>query len=231
MAVFTAEVEDDNNLPFLDVLVTHDGTGFSTSLYRKKTFTGLNTNYVSLAPDKYKINLVRILVFRAFHICLSYSNFHNELTRIKRILSSNCFPRSITDRVLKSFLDDKFNKKPPKKVDDRTPVMVCLPFLDQYSLQVKKRLIWLIKQCYPTLKLEVIYTSPKRISSLFRFKDKLPSLICSSVVSCYKCPGCHASYYGKTTRNLVVRCREHLGIYKTCQKIKKQFFCHWGPYF
>ena len=71
-----------------------------------------------------------------------------------------------------------------------------------------------------TLKLEVIFTSPKCISSLFRFKDKFPFLICSSVVYRYKCPGCHASYYGKTTRNLVVRCREHLGINKAGQKIK-----------
>ena len=97
--------------------------------------------------------------------------------------------------------------------------MVCLPFLGQYSLLVKKRLIRLIKQCYPKLKLQVIYSSPKRIFSLFRFKDKLPSLICSSVVY-YKCPGCHASYYGKTTRNLVFRCREHLEINKAGQKIK-----------
>ena len=32
---FTVEVEEDNNFPFLDVLVTHEQTGFSTSLYRK----------------------------------------------------------------------------------------------------------------------------------------------------------------------------------------------------
>ena len=98
--------------------------------------------------------------------------------------------------------------------------MVCLPVLGQYSLQVKKRLIRLIKQCYPALKLEVIYTSPKRRSSLFRFKDKLTSLIYPDAVYCYKFPGCHASYYGKTTRNLVVRCREYLGINKAGQKIK-----------
>ena len=218
--MFTTEVEDDNNLAFLDVLVTHDGTGFSAGLYRKKTFTGIYTDYASLTPDKYKINLVCILVFRAFHICSSYSNLHNESTRITIILSFNCLPRSIIDRIIKSLLHEKSNKKPPKKFDGRTPVMVCLPFLGQYSLQVKRRLIRLIKQCYPTLKLEVIYTSPICISSLFWFKDKLPSLICSSVVYCYKCPGCHASYYGKTTHNLGVRCREHLGINKVGQKIK-----------
>ena len=68
---FTVEVEEDNNLSFLDVLVTHEQGGFSTSLYRKKTFTVLYTDYASLAPDRYKINLVRILVFSAFHICSS----------------------------------------------------------------------------------------------------------------------------------------------------------------
>ena len=217
---FTVEVEEDNNLSFLDVLVTHEQGGFSTSLYRKKTFTGLYTDYASLAPDKYKINLVRILVFRAFHICSSYISFHYELMRIKRILTENCFPRSIIDRVIKSFLDGKFGKKPPKKTDDKTPLIFCLPYLGRYTLQVKTRLIRLIKQCYPELKLEVIFTAPKRISSLFRFKDKLPSLICSSVIYRYRSPGCHASYYGKTTRNLVVRCREHLGINEAGQKIK-----------
>ena len=44
--------------------------------------------------------------------------------------------------------------------------------------------------------------------------------MCSSVVYSFKCPGCHALHYGKTTRNLVTRCREHLGINKAGQKIK-----------
>ena len=216
---FTVDIEEENKLPFLDVLVTCDETGFSTSLYRKKTFTGLYTDFASLSPDKYKVNLVRILVFRAFHICSTCSNFHNELIRIKRILADNCFPRSIIDRVIKSFLDDKFGNRPLRKKMIKLPLFYAF-FLGQYSLQLKTRIIRLIKQCYPTLKVEVIFTSPKRISSLFRFKDKLPSLICSSVVYRYKCPGCHASYYGKTTRNLVLRCREHLGINKACQRIK-----------
>ena len=51
-------------------------------------------------------------------------------------------------------------------------------------------------------------------------KEQLPSLICSSVVYYYRCPGCLASYYGKATLNLVVCCREHLGINKAGQRIK-----------
>ena len=162
------EMEDDDNLPFLDVLVTHEQTDFSTSLYRKKTITGLYTDYASLAPDKYKINLVRILVFRAFHICSTYMNFHYELIRFEIMLTENCFPRSIIDSVIKSFLDGKIGKRPPEKADDKTPLTFALPYLGHYRLQVKTRLVRLVKQFYPKLKLKVIFTPPKRISSLFR---------------------------------------------------------------
>ena len=54
----------------------------------------------------------------------------------------------------------------------------------------------------------------------FPFKDRFPALIRSSVVYQFKCPGCHALYFGKTTRHLITRCREHLGMNKAGQKIK-----------
>ena len=60
---FTAEIEAENSLPFLDVLVTREGNNLMTSLYRKKTFTGLYTDFASLAPDKYKNDLISILIY------------------------------------------------------------------------------------------------------------------------------------------------------------------------
>ena len=76
---FTVELEMDNTLPFLDVSVTHDQNSFSTSLYRKKTFTGLYTDFGTLSPNDYKVNLIKVLVYLAFHICSTYTNFHDEV--------------------------------------------------------------------------------------------------------------------------------------------------------
>ena len=117
-------------MPFLDVLVTHDNDNFSTSLYRKKTFTGLYTDFSSLAPTKYKINLIWVLVYRAFHIWSSYRNFHEEIVRIKKILTENCFPKSLTDRIIKKFLDRQFrpNPPPPQEADNKAPLLFCIPF-------------------------------------------------------------------------------------------------------
>ena len=47
-----------------------------------------------------------------------------------------------------------------------------------------------------------------------------PTLMRSSVIYKFQCPGCHASYYGKTSRNLITRCREHLGVNKAGFRIK-----------
>ena len=41
------EKEVDNKLAFLDVLVNNNPLNLQTSVFRKKTFTGLLTNYFS----------------------------------------------------------------------------------------------------------------------------------------------------------------------------------------
>ena len=44
---FTMEKEQDNKLPFLDILLTHTEQGFRSSVYRKPTFTWQYLNFNS----------------------------------------------------------------------------------------------------------------------------------------------------------------------------------------
>ena len=214
---FTAEISTDNKLPFLDTLVTFNNNSFSTDLYRKKTFTGLYSDFASLSPHIYKVNLVRSLIFRAFNICSSYLSFHIELSRIKGILKENSFPMPLIDKVIKSFLDSIFSNKSKETIvtDSKPFLFFSTPFLGSGSLHLKSKLSRLIKQCYPGYKLRVVFSTPRRLSNFFPFKDSIPKLLRSSVVYCYKCPSCNARYYGKTSRNLAIRCREHIGVTKT----------------
>ena len=50
---FTKELEENNMNSFLDVLVKRTSTAFETSVYRKKTFTGLGTSFFSFIPNPY----------------------------------------------------------------------------------------------------------------------------------------------------------------------------------
>ena len=57
---FTIEFEENDQIPFLDILIKHSKQRkLSTSVYRKKTFTGFYTKWDSFTPCKYKINLIR----------------------------------------------------------------------------------------------------------------------------------------------------------------------------
>ena len=206
---FTHEVEENNSLAFLDILVIHSGNGFATNLYRKKTFTGLYNNFESLSPSKYKVNLATVLVYRAFHICSSYVHFHDQLCNIKRFLQQNCFPKHLIDKLIKKFLDGRFIPKIRPATVSKLPVIFCLPYLGQYSLRVKKKLCKFLGSTYPHVDFQVVFQSAKHIENFFPFKDRVPAHICSSVVYKFTCSSCQATYYGKTSRHFIVRCREH----------------------
>ena len=66
---FTREVEENNQLPFLDIMIIKDKTKFLTKIYRKTTFTGQYLNYQSFCSKKRKVNLIKTLYHRAYKIC------------------------------------------------------------------------------------------------------------------------------------------------------------------
>ena len=66
---FTMEGEENGRLPFMDVLVRREMAGFTTTIYRKPTFTGLYTRWDSYCATGQKIALIRSLTQRAKKIC------------------------------------------------------------------------------------------------------------------------------------------------------------------
>ena len=66
---FTMEKEINHVLPFLDVLLDNKAPHFPvTTTYRKKTFTGVLTNFLSFTPLCYKLGLVKTLIDRIFKV-------------------------------------------------------------------------------------------------------------------------------------------------------------------
>ena len=64
---FTKE-EGNKRLPFLDLLLEKNNTKLDISVYRKPTFTGLGTNYLSACFEKYKMNTMTTLLNRDFSL-------------------------------------------------------------------------------------------------------------------------------------------------------------------
>ena len=132
-------------------------------------------------------------------------------------IAKNCYPSSLIDNIIKKFLNERFSpsNKPLNSDRNKLRVVFCIPYLGQLSFRLRNNINKLMKCYYPDLKLQFIYKSPKRLSSLFKYKDLFPTLVSSNVIYKYSCSGCNATYYGKTAKNLKVCCCEHLDITKS----------------
>ena len=86
------EIEDNDCLSFLDVLISRTDDGkIETSVYRKKTFSGLYMKNDSFVPLSFKNSLVYSLLNRTFKICSSNEIFKKEVEIVKDILLCNGF--------------------------------------------------------------------------------------------------------------------------------------------
>ena len=68
-----------------------------------------------------------------------------------------------------------------------------------------------MKEFYPQVTVRIIFKPKLTLHNLFKFKDRLPDKLQSSVVYEYKCSCCNATYIGKSKRQYRVRIFEHLG--------------------
>ena len=209
---FTSELEKDGKLPFLDVEISRSNGKFSTSVYRKPTFTGLFTHFHSFIPLAYKRSLVSCLLHRIFNLCSNYENFHVQLEVVRKLFNLNGFPSHMFDQLVRRFLNNIFEPKPVVHTAPKKTVYFCLPFTGSHSLQICTQITRLCNAAYPYLNIRFVFRSSTRISSFFPFKDKVPKFLKSGVVYLFKCRRCSASYVGQTTRHLHTRVSEHLGI-------------------
>ena len=76
---FTSEIEENGSLSSFDINISRENNKFVTSIYRRPTFSGVFTNFVSVIPDICKRGLIETLLHRSFRLCSNYENFHQEI--------------------------------------------------------------------------------------------------------------------------------------------------------
>ena len=59
---FSLEKENDGRLSFLDINILHEIGKFVTSVYWKKSFSDVYTNFNSFIPETYKTELIKPLL-------------------------------------------------------------------------------------------------------------------------------------------------------------------------
>ena len=192
---FTAEAETEGRISFLDISISKHNNSFNTSIFRKKTFTGLGTNYFSYIPMKFKISSISTLVHRAYHLSSSYINFHNE---IKFLNTVNKFLNKLYQT----------NNNPPISVP-KQKLFIKLPYYGYATDKITSELNNFLNKLFPQLNIKFICTNSLSIQSFFKHKERLPDPLCSSIIYKFQCLSCNAQYLGSSRRQFLVRVGEH----------------------
>ena len=195
---FTSEIEENNSISFLDIKINRDSNRFLTSVYRKPTFSGVFTNFDSYIPLSYKSGLISSLLYRAFKLCSNFEIFHQEIIFLKDIFKRNGYLSNFIDNCVKTFLEKIFIEKKVFLVAQKKELVCVLPFIGKKSLQLRSRLVKSIQQNLKFCSLNVIFQSPCKLHTLFKFKDILDKKIRSDLIYRYTCSNSNVTYYGKT---------------------------------
>ena len=95
---------------------------------------------------------------------------------------------------------------------EKKTLFLSLPYLGEISLQTRTKLRKSLKGLLNSCKLQIIFKSQRKLSNVFRFKDRLLSDLVSGVAYKYTWGRCNSTYYEETNRHLKVRSGEHIGI-------------------
>ena len=202
----------NGKLSFLDVEVSREKGKFVTAVYKKPTFSGVYTHFESFLPTVYKFGMVYTIVYCCFKICSDWSKFHEELSFLKQVFLKYGYPLSFIDNCFKTFVDKLFTKRPQFATAVKETLFLSLPYLGEISLQTRTKLTKSFKGLLNSCKLQIVFKSQRKLSNVFRFKDRLPFDLVSGVVYKYTCGRCNSTYYGETDRHVKVRSGEHIGI-------------------
>ena len=106
---------------------------------------------------------------------------------LKEIFQRNGYPKSFIDKCFKKFLDRLHIIKSTSATVGKKALRLVLPYLGPISLQVRTKIRNTMKNNLNCCKLQVIFKNARKISNIFRFKDRVPYDLVSGVVYEYTC--------------------------------------------
>ena len=201
------EMEERNEIPFLDVSLIKHENSIVSRWYRKPTNKGRLIDYFSAHPHHIKRNCIRSYASKT----LSFSNkkYHRDcINLIADTLRKNHYPTKLIKSTIAYARSSQYNTTPPTQTSEHqknktrfTCINFCPPVSSCIKQQVEKFLpdVSVIEK--PILKLK------QNIFS--RNKSTVPLLRTRNVVYRINCLDCNKYYIGRTSKRLEQRIQQH----------------------
>ncbi|KAG8334141.1 hypothetical protein J6590_108662 [Homalodisca vitripennis] len=219
---FTCEIENENQLPFLDLLIMKNTNGhFEFDIYRKPTQNDRFIPVDSFHPPSQKRAAFHNLIHRLLHTPLSTENYKKEVKKIKETALFNGYKTNMIDNMIK--------KK--KKIIERNSRTTL------YQIKSKEPEKW-ISVSYNNLSTDITKSFKKHanINVSTNSKIKLKNILGNpknkineeekSGIYQINCDNCDLKYIGQTKRKLKQRAKEHRACLKYQQEERSAMAKH-----
>jgi len=203
---FTYETEDNQQkLPFLDLLIKRENNAIKFSIYRKETDNDRFIDNKSMHCIQHKNASLNFLIHRLLSIPLQELDFNDEWRKIINIAIKNGYSEKMCENILhkkKIKIDDRNFSSLLKIENQNDGDYICLPFYPQITNKIQKVL--------RKKNLKIVYKNPGKLSDLLgNPKDKVKDFKLKSGIYKMECLECGIPYIGQTKRNLKIRQSEH----------------------
>ncbi|XP_067650900.1 uncharacterized protein [Haliotis asinina] len=199
---FTMEAETNNQIPFLDILVSRNHSNqLQTTVYRKPTHTNQYVHYQSNHPPRVKSGIISTLTRRAKNVCSI--KLHEEINHLRDVfVNLNDYPPQLLNRKIAATLSPPTTK--PSQPES-APIKISIPYIGKPSHQISR----LLKQ---QAGIDTTFTTSVTINTLLQANGrKHPQAIKPNpkdVIYKIDC-NCGHSYIGETSRPIDTRIKEH----------------------
>ena len=120
---FTIEEESDQQIAFLDTLVSRKDSTITIDVYRKATHTDRYLDFTSHHDKSHKISTAETLLHRATKLPSTAQGKNTEINHVTDALLANNYPSDIISNIL----NKKFSK-PPTHAIPTPEELVCMFF-------------------------------------------------------------------------------------------------------
>ena len=184
--------------------------------FRKKTDTGVLLNFNAMVPNVWKVGLIRCMLNTGKRICSTEGHFNNEVHKLRKVFTSNGYPRvffnQVYDKFITSLTRDRTTDGSLDTVNaDKKEIRYTfgIPFVGTPSREYMKKIKELIKN---HLEVDIFaYSTSCKVVSFFSLKSKTPFPLKARVIYKFKClSDSDKTYIGKTERHIATRAKEHL---------------------
>ena len=211
---FTIEGENNNQIAFLNILVTRKDNTLIVEVYRKQTQTDRYLDFYSHHDKRHKISAAETLLYRATNLPNTKQGKETELTHVTDALRfNNCLQNVISNILKKKSSTQRTNSIPAPEE------LVCMFFkwaapsdfsnyaVLSYINGISQPLTRLLKKH----DIRVVSKPFKTLQQAFPSPKSRPPIDCQpNVVYKIPCADCLWNYLGETGRCFETRKKEHM---------------------